>query len=109
MKSESRIQQEIVMWYRNNYCLKHHKPQHVIFSVPNETNSKRETLQKKAIGLMSGVSDLIVLKPNETVFVEVKNAKGVQSQSQKVFQKIVEALGFKYILIRSLDEFKKMI
>jgi len=109
MKTESKIQQEIVQHYRNNFCLNHHQPQHVIFSVPNESKSKRETLQKKAIGMMSGVSDLIVIKPNQVVFVEVKTETGRQSESQKRFQSIVEALGYKYILVRSLDEFKEKI
>ncbi len=35
-KSESRIQQEIVTWYKNNYCLQHHNPRCMIFSIPNE-------------------------------------------------------------------------
>lgn len=109
MKTEARIQQEIVMWYKNNYCLNHHNPQHIIFSVPNENKSKRETLQKKAIGMMSGVSDLIIIRPKEVLFVEVKTPTGTQSKSQKTFEKIVTALGFNYYLVRSLEEFQSLI
>lgn len=108
MKTESKIQQEIVMWYRNNYCLNHHQPQHLIFSVPNESKSYKETLQKKAIGMMSGVSDLIIVQPGRILFVEVKTPTGTQSASQKRFEKIVTLLGFQYILVRSLEEFKKI-
>ena len=107
--TESKIQQQIVMWYRNNFCLKHHEPRHLIFSVPNESKSKIETLQKKSIGMLSGVSDLIIVKPNEVIFVEVKTEIGVQSKSQKIFQKAIELLGFKYFLVRSLKEFQKII
>ena len=108
MKTESRIQQSIVIWYRNNFCLSHHNPQHIIFSVPNESKSKRETLQKKAIGMMSGVSDLIIIRPKEVLFIEVKTPTGTQSKSQKIFEKIVKALGFNYYLVRSLEEFKSL-
>lgn len=109
MKTEARIQQEIVMWYKNNFCLNHNNPQHIIFSVPNESKSKRETLQKKAIGMMSGVSDLIIIRPKEVLFVEVKTPTGTQSKSQKIFQKIVKTLGFNYYLVRSLEEFKTLL
>lgn len=109
MKSESKIQQEIIMFYRNAYCLKHHSPRCIIFSVPNESRSKQETLQKMAIGMMPGVSDLLVVRENEVIFVEVKTPTGTQSASQKSFQATVETLGFRYILTRSLDDFKKQM
>ena len=109
MKTESAIQQSIVIFYKNNYCLNHHSPQHAIFSVPNEGRSKIETMQKKAIGMMSGVSDLIIVRPGEVIFVEVKTPTGAQSPSQKIFQSIVEALGFRYLLVRSLDDFKSKL
>jgi len=109
MQTESKIQQQIIMFYRNNFCLNHHKPQHLIFSVPNESKSKRETLQKKAIGMMSGVSDLIIVRPNDVIFVEVKTPTGTQSKTQIRFEKLVKALGFKYFLVRSLDDFKEKI
>ena len=66
---------------------------------------------KKATGLLSGVSDLIVLLPNAiTLFVEVKiESGGVQSDSQKEFEKTVTDLGFRYVIVRSLDEFKIFI
>lgn len=109
MNSESRIQQEIVRWFRNNYCLKHHQPRHAIFSVPNEGKNPKEQLKKKATGLMAGVSDLIVLLPGVVLFVECKDEKGRQSQKQIDFEKTVSLLGFDYILVRSLEEFQKKI
>lgn len=108
-KTESRIQQEIVIFFNNEYCLKFHNPRYCIFSVPNDSESKEETMRKKATGLLSGVSDLIVLFPNRAVFCEVKTPTGTQSETQKDFQKHVESLGFEYILVRSLDEFKTKI
>jgi hypothetical protein len=78
--------------------------------VPNGgLRNKREAVKLKATGLVSGVSDLIVVKPDEVVFVEVKTDTGVQSENQKKFQQKVEAMGYRYLLIRSLNEFKEKI
>ena len=59
--------------------------------------------------MKSGVSDLIVLMPNRAMFIELKNEKGIQSESQKDFEQSVSALGFEYYLIRSLDQFIDLI
>ena len=108
-KSESKIQQEIVMWFNNNYCLKSHNPRCSIFSVPNEGKNVKEQMYKRTLGMKSGVSDLIVLQPNRCIFVEVKTEIGRQSDKQKDFQNLVENLGFEYWIIRSLEEFKQKI
>lgn len=109
MYSESKIQQQIIQFYRNTYCLKHHTPRCVIFSVPNESKSKQETLQKMAIGMMPGVSDVVIVREREVIFVEVKTPTGRQSPSQKEFQNAVESLGFRYLLVRGLEDFKKQM
>lgn len=108
-KAESRIQQEIVMWHRNTYGLKHHNPRHLIFSVPNERENKREQMRMIATGLMAGVSDLIVVMPCRIVFVECKDATGKQSDRQKEFERLVNDLGYTYILVRSLEEYQEKI
>ena len=108
-KTEAKIQSEIVAWFNNEYCLKFHNPRYCIFSVPNDTQNKEETMRKLSTGLKSGASDLIVLFPNRAIFCEVKTPTGVQSESQKDFQEQVEKLGFEYILVRSLDDFKRLI
>lgn len=109
MKAESKMQQEIVTWYRNKFCLKHHEPRHLIFSVPNERKDVKELMFMKATGLFSGVSDLIVVQPDRVVFVECKDEKGRQSSEQIDFENAVTSLGFEYILVRSLDEFQEKI
>lgn len=110
MIPENVIQAEIYKWYNNNFCLKSHDPQSIIFSVPNGgTRNIREALLLKATGVVAGVSDLIIVRLNEIIFVEVKTEIGKQSKEQKEFQKIIEKLGFKYILVRSLEDFQKQI
>ena len=108
-KSESKIQQEIVMWHRNTFGLKHHNPRDVIFSVPNERENKREQMRMIATGLMAGVSDLIVIMPCKIVFVECKDETGRQSDRQNEFERLVTDLGFNYILVRSLEEYQEKI
>ena len=108
-KTESKIQSEICCWFNNNFCLKFHNPRCCTFSVPNDTTNKEEAMRKIARGLKRGASDLIVLFPNRPVFCEVKTQTGVQGEAQKDFQEQVENLGFEYILVRSLDEFKILI
>lgn len=108
-KTEAKIQQEITQWYRNTYCLRHHSPRNVIFSVPNESKDVAEAGYKRAIGLFRGASDLVVVQKGEVVFVEVKTPTGTQSKEQKEFESIVKALGFRYEVVRSLEQFKTIV
>lgn len=110
--SESSIQSSAVQWFTNNYCLKHHNPKFLCFSVPNEAIQKMAWQQIntfKAMGLKSGVSDVIVLLEGKVLFVEFKAEKGAQSDNQKRFQEDVQALGFEYHICRSLEDFKELV
>lgn len=108
--NEDKLQAEIVKYFNNKYCLKHHKPRFYIFSIPNGGNRNVvEAMKLQSTGLKAGVSDLIILKNNKTIFVELKTYKGVQSEKQKEFEKIVKNLGFEYYLIRSLEQFIKEV
>ena len=108
--TEDQIQAQIFKWYHNNFCTKNHNPRCSIFSVPNGgTRSKREAMKFKATGLVAGVSDLIVLTPNKCTFIEVKTEIGRQSDKQKDFETLVKNLGFDYHIVRSLEDFKKIL
>ena len=107
--TEDQLQQQIYTWYNNTFCLKNHNPRHIIFSVPNGgSRNIIEAKKMRATGLLPGVSDLIILQPGKTIFVELKIEKGVQSESQKYFEERVKSLGFEYHLIRSLESFKAL-
>lgn len=109
MKTENKIQQEIIVYFRNTYCLKNHDLRSIIFSVPNDSKDAKEQMRKIATGLMAGVSDLICIHNGKVLFIECKDDKGRQSDKQKEFQKLIEAQGFSYYLVRSLEDFKKII
>jgi len=109
MKTEAKVQQEMVVWFRNNYQRKG-VDKGIIFSVPNERAGGFMAMKDLLLtGLLSGVSDLIVVLKGKVIFVEVKNDKGKQSPKQVLFQQQVENLGFKYHLVRNLEDFKKCI
>ena len=98
-KSEFTIQVEIV-----NYCRKNDI---VCFSVPNESIMNNSKYIQS--GVLAGVSDLICINNGEVLFIELKDYKGKQSEKQKEFEKIVISQGLKYYLVRTLDEFKKIV
>lgn len=108
--TEAKIQQNIVLWYNNNYCLNHHSPRGLIFSVPNDSINAIETKRKVNTGLLKGVSDLIVITPNgKILFIEIKTETGIQSPAQKDFQARITSLNYEYHLVRSLGEFQRVI
>lgn len=104
---EDKIQEEIVKYFNNNYCLLHHEPRFLIFSIPNGgTRNKIEAMKLIGTGLLPGASDLILQLPYpEMYYIEVKTDKGNQSPEQKKFQERVTKLGYQYILVRSLKDF----
>jgi hypothetical protein len=105
--SEDVIQAEIFKFYHNKFCTKLNKVPHVIFSVPNGgLRNKREALKLKSTGLVAGVSDLIIVTDKEVLFVEVKTSTGRQSDNQKDFERKVKELGYRYLIVRSLNDFK---
>lgn len=130
-RNENHLQAEIVRWFNNTYCLKHNNPRYFIFAVQNEMamqvggalksvlpKAVHTTIDKtirivlsKAVtfGFKKGVSDLIVLLPNNTLFIELKTDIGQQRVEQKEFQEIVTNLNYSYYITRNLEDFKKII
>ena len=98
-KSEFTIQVEIV-----DYCRKNNI---ICFSVPNEATRNNSKYIKS--GVLAGVSDLICINDGEVLFIELKDYKGKQSEKQKDFEKSIISQGLNYFLVRTLDEFKKIV
>lgn len=109
---ESTLQQICVRWARYQYPIL----RTLLFAVPNGyKTSATQARIAKAEGLVSGVADLILAHPSDDgqfacLFIEMKQGKGKQSESQKTFQKAVEGFGiYKYEVVRSFDEFQRLI
>jgi len=103
-KSEALIQQEMVEWFRRT-----HYKKGLIFSVPNERSGYQQIKPFLLTGLLSGVSDLIVVLEGVVVFFEVKTLIGTQKPKQKKFQENVKNLGFNYHIVRDLETFKEIV
>lgn len=109
-QEEHRIQCAIVKWFYYAYpayrggCL---------FAVPNGGHRNIQTARSlKAEGVTSGVSDLLLLVPKRDyhgLCVEVKTPVGRQSENQKNWQRIIEAQGYRYEIVHSLDEFAELV
>lgn len=103
---ESHIQQNCVAWFRLAYPTLRLN----LFSVPNGGKRLRiEGAIMKAEGIVAGVADLLLLYPSggyHGLCIEMKSPKGVQRDTQKVWQRAVELQGYKYIIIRSFDAFR---
>lgn len=109
LKTESRTQQDLVRWYRNSYCLKHHARRCLILAIVNEY--KPIFIQT---GLYTGAADLLILhrvtSPMRVIFAEVKteDPKSKQKPAQREFQAHIEQMAgdAEYYVVRTLDEFK---
>jgi hypothetical protein len=49
------------------------------------------------------------LSPKGAVFLEFKTPKGKQSLSQKWWQGVVQEAGYRYEIIRSVEEFQQVL
>ena len=106
---ESNLQMTCVRWFRLQYP----EMAGLLFAVPNGSKRGKGTAAiLKAEGALAGVSDLLFLMPAGTcpyLCIEMKTKTGRQSPAQKEFQHNVEAVGARYALVRSFDEFVSLI
>jgi Holliday junction resolvase len=72
----------------------------LVIHIPNQATRGRYRYS----GLLPGAPDLIVIGNNRIYFMEVKKHNGKQSPSQMVVQQMIEARGFEYYVVRSVDE-----
>ena len=93
-------------------CIKWFDLQHPLYILHHSPNGGRRTKFEgalfKRLGCRAGFPDLILLFGNDDyngLLIELKTDKGIQSQSQKAFEKKVKLTKYKYVICRSLTEF----
>ena len=113
---ESDLQIRCVKWFRYQY------PEYArLLEHPhNEGNAfnRRQQSIANAEGVTKGVADLILHVPSyitwpslrhsdsfHSLAIEMKTPKGTQSPEQKTWQRLFEAAGGRYVIIRSYDDF----
>lgn len=106
---ESRIQQACVRWFRMQYP----RYARLFFAVPNGGGrSKIEAAIMKGEGVTAGVADMLLLLPSGEhpyLCIEMKTASGRQTREQKAWQADVEAVGGRYAVCRSIEDFMREI
>ena len=106
---EDSLQKSCVQWFSLQYreCaqLLHHSP----------NGGKRNAIEAakfKAMGVRAGFPDLglyIARHGYHGLFIELKTSKGRQTDNQKFFQAMLEEQGYRYEVVRSIEDFKQLI
>ena len=88
----------------------------LFFSVPNEsittgTEGKDfgRAINLKKMGVLPGVSDLVIGYNGKMYCLEVKNEKGRQSDRQKNFERWCADCCIPYAVVRSVDDVQKTL
>jgi len=105
MESEQLLQQKCVMWFNNTY------PQYrglLAYNNNNSTGSYRGK-QNKWMGIIKGRSDLVLYFGGTATMIELKTLTGTQKPEQIKWQLLVESQGFRYCVVRTLEEFKELV
>lgn len=106
---EHKLQVSMINWFRLQYPSMRHN----LFAIPNGGRRDAATGRRlKDEGVLAGVSDLILLKSNRyygALLIETKTKKGTQRESQKEWESKITADGYKYVIVRSLDEFIEVV
>jgi len=81
-----------------------------IFAINNNSVNGIKGAMNKSMGVVPGVADMCYLKPEgRTCWIEWKTETGRQSEHQKRFQRICLSLGHEYHIVRSEEEFLRII
>lgn len=106
---EDSLQKNCVRWfslqYREYAQLLHHSP----------NGGKRNAIEAakfKAMGVRAGFPDLMLCIARQgyhALFIELKTAKGRQSENQKYYQYMLEEQGYRYVVVRNIEEFTEVI
>lgn len=109
MAKENQLQAECIRWFRLQY------PQYwrLLFHIPNGgTRNIIEATRLKAQGVVPGVADLILLKPNRIwngLCIELKVGKNKQTDNQIEWGNAVSEQGYHYVVCRTVGEFINLI
>ena len=86
---------------------------HNLFAIPNAgRRSVRDGAYMKEEGMLPGVADVALMKANKffhACFFEFKTKTGRQSDSQKEWQSKITKDGYKYVIVRSVEEFVNVV
>jgi hypothetical protein len=97
---EDVVQKAIVNWLRNVL-----RGEAMVVHIANNPRSARDGARLKALGLVAGAPDLLVVLPHgRGCFIEVKSQKGRVQEAQKAFELTCRALDWPWLVARSIDD-----
>lgn len=79
-------------------------PRSIVHHSANERRSKAEQAILVGMGVHAGFSDLIVISAGRVLYLEVKSKTGSLTDDQKRFRDDVQAQGFPWALVRSVQD-----
>ena len=109
--AESSLQRQCVSWFRTQYPA----DALMLFAVPNGGGrSVVEASIMKGEGVTAGVADLLLLEARGgwgCLCIEMKTTKkkSKQSDHQKAWQEATERAGNRYVVVRTLEEFRSIV
>ena len=88
------------------YLVENHRPDVFGFAIPNAgRRTFRAAASLRAEGMMAGVADTCIMLPEgRTLWLELKDIKGVQSDEQRGFEARCVRLSHVYRVAREFDE-----
>jgi len=103
--SEFKIQSQCFLYHWNNYP--HERGR--LFTVNNNSDNKIRAVINQSMGVVAGVADMMYLSDTGLIAIEFKTITGRQSDVQKRWQETIEAAGYRYVIIRTFEEFKQTL
>lgn len=107
--AEDDLQMQCVRWFRLQFPqlarLLHHSPN-------GGRRDAREGARFKKMGTQLGFPDLILLVASQdyhALLIELKTRTGRQQESQKEYQRLIEEQGYKYLIVRTLEQFQQEV
>jgi hypothetical protein len=99
------MQAEFFIWHHNTFP----NERGLLHANNNNSENAIKGNQNMSIGVVAGVADMEYIVNGTVVFIEWKTMEGRQSEKQKKFQALVESQGFRYVVLRTLEEGKQLI
>jgi len=105
MNSETLVQQRMYIWFHNTYP----NLRGLLCYNLNNSATARQGSMNKSLGLQKGRSDMVLYYGGRAYMIEVKNEAGLLGESQVKWSRLVRKNGFEYYVVRSLEEFQKVV
>ncbi|MDA3818505.1 MAG: hypothetical protein PF486_14075 [Prolixibacteraceae bacterium] len=108
-QNEKQFQGAIVLWFSQEYPELYGS----LFEVNNSVYSLKHAMSRRAMGMVAGVSDLILIANGNVAGIELKHPKTKHSkahiQQQTNWGKHIESQGGMYIMSDNEEEVKDFI